>query len=214
VIRNRVQSYKYMYLWLWLILYRSYDAPTGYLPAKQCSPILPSNLRSLPPSLPLPLVSGACTSSPCATARCCIVAISGQSVKGRPQERRRVSAVSPSNPASSTSQLRADSSTLILQAAAIHLDKVTCSPLPARSGTASTSSCCPGLPCASVHASDMYAVCQQRRVTAQKHARPTPVQTCPRLSNQSRGCLRRFCRRTDAAPRQLVEKCVCVCVCV
>jgi hypothetical protein len=45
-----------------------------------------------------------------------------------------------------------------------------------------------------------------------KHARPTPVQTCPRLSNQSRGCLHRFCRRTDAAPKLLVAKCVCLCV--
>jgi hypothetical protein len=183
----------------------------------QCSPILPSNLRSLPPSFPLPLVSGACTSSPCATARvlhrCYLWPKCQGQTSGAATSQRRVT-FKPCLVHQSVACRLFHSSILILQAAAIHLDKVTCSPLPARSGTASTSSCCPGLPCASVHASDMYAVCQQRRVTAQKHARPTPVQTCPRLSNQSRGCLRRFCRRTDAAPRQLVEKCVCVCVCV
>ena len=58
---------------------------------------------------------------------------------------------------------------------------------------------CPALPC--TYASDMYPVCQQWRVTAQK-------MLAQRLSNQSRGCLHRFCRRTDTAPRLLVEGCM------
>jgi hypothetical protein len=64
VIRNRVQSYKYMYLWL--ILYRSYDAPTGYLP----------HLPSIAPGGPF--VSGACTPRHVRRRGCLIFANSGQ----------------------------------------------------------------------------------------------------------------------------------------
>jgi hypothetical protein len=74
-----------------------------------------------------------------------------------------------------------------------------------------SSSCCP------VHAI-MQVTCilfaSSGASPPRKHARPTPVQTCPRLSNQSRGCLHRFCRRTDAAPKLLVAKCVCLCLSV
>lgn len=70
------------------------------------------------------------------------------------------------------------------------------------------------LPCTCNHASDMYPVCQQRRVTAQETCSPN---ACPEVSKAVqpiRGCLHRFCRRTDAAPKLLVAKRVCLCLCV
>lgn len=70
------------------------------------------------------------------------------------------------------------------------------------------------LPCTCNHASDMYPVCQQRRVTAQETCSPN---ACPEVSKAVqpiRGCLHRFCRRTDAAPKVLVAKRVCLCLCV
>jgi hypothetical protein len=174
VIRNRVLC-TIIYMYLWLILYRSYDAPTGYLPLTY----LPSRPPSLTHSLTVQYLSRK-------RRMYCLAICDGDGVaslltlaKCQGQGGDESAPCHLQTLPLSTSQFLAGSSNLILPDAAIHLDMVTCPPGTQRHGS---SSCCPGCP---VHASDMYPVCQQWRVTAQKHARPTPGQTCPRLSNQS-----------------------------
>ena len=149
------------------------------MPPPGTSPIC---LRTFDPSLP-PFVSGACISSPCATARvlhrCYLWPKCQGQTSGAATSQRRVT-FKPCLVHQSVACRLFHSSTLILQAAAIHLDKVTCSPLPARSGTQA------------VHAALACPVQVYMQVTcmlfASSGASPPRNMLAQRLSRRVQGC--------------------------